>query len=113
VDAARLPQETYGQQNQVLRNLGDGTFSDVTAGAGSGMKLVQSSRGVAFGDYDDDGRTDAVVVNMDEGVALLHNATRNSPPLADGAARSAHARTVTGSARGSASGPAAGSRSGR
>jgi enediyne biosynthesis protein E4 len=77
VDAARLPQETYAQQNQVLRNLGDGTFADVTAGAGSGMQLVQSSRGVAFGDYDDDGRTDAVVVNMDEGVALLHNTTRN------------------------------------
>jgi enediyne biosynthesis protein E4 len=78
VDAARLPQETYAQQNQVLRNLGDGTFADVTAGAGSGMQVVKSSRGVAFGDYDDDGRTDAVVVNMDEGVTLLHNTTRNS-----------------------------------
>jgi hypothetical protein len=78
VDAARLPQETYAQQNQVLRNLGDGTFADVTAGAGSGMQVMKSSRGVAFGDYDDDGRTDAVVVNMDEGVTLLHNATRNA-----------------------------------
>ena len=77
VDAARLQQETYAQQNQVLRNLGDGTFADVTAGAGSGMQVVKSSRGVAFGDYDDDGRTDAVVVNMDDGVTLLHNATRN------------------------------------
>ena len=77
VDAARLPQETYAQQNQVLRNLGDGTFADVTGDAGSGLKLVQSSRGVAFGDYDDDGKTDAVVVNMDEGLALLHNTTRN------------------------------------
>jgi hypothetical protein len=78
VDAARLPQETYAQQNQVLRNLGDGTFADVTAGAGSGMQVVGSSRGVAFGDYDDDGRTDAAVVNMDEGVTLLRNTTRNA-----------------------------------
>ena len=77
VDAARLPQETYAQQNQVLRNLGDGTFADVTAGAGPGMQVVKSSRGVAFGDYDGDGRTDAVVVNMDDTVTLLHNTTRN------------------------------------
>jgi hypothetical protein len=77
VDAARLPQETYAQQNQVLRNLGDGAFADVTAGAGSGMQVIRSSRGVAFGDYDDDGHVDALVVNMDEGATLLHNTTRN------------------------------------
>jgi hypothetical protein len=78
VDAARLPQETYAQQNQVLRGLGDGTFADVTASAGFGLQAARSSRGVAFGDYDDDGRTDAVVVNMDDRVTLLHNATRNA-----------------------------------
>src|SRR4029453_14232496 len=44
---ARRPRETYAQQNQVLRNLGDGPFVDVTAGAGSGMQAVKSSRGVA------------------------------------------------------------------
>jgi len=78
VDAAHLPQETYAQQNQVLRNLGDGTFADVTASAGPGLQVVKSSRGVAFGDYDNDGRIDAVVVNMDDTLTLLHNTTRNS-----------------------------------
>src|SRR6266446_5676430 len=39
VDAAHLPQETYAQQNQVLRNLGDGTFADVTASAGPGLQV--------------------------------------------------------------------------
>jgi hypothetical protein len=77
VDAARLPQETYAQQNQVLRNLADGTFADVTENAGSGMQVLKSSRGVAFGDYDGDGRIDAAVVNMDDTVTLLHNATRS------------------------------------
>ncbi len=78
VDGARLPQETYGQQNQVLRNLGNGAFADVTSTAGAGLQVVKSSRGVAFGDYDNDGRIDAVVVNMDETLTLLHNTTRTA-----------------------------------
>jgi hypothetical protein len=77
VDSAHLPQETYAQQNQVLRNLGNGTFADVTPSAGSGLQVVKSSRGVAFGDFDNDGRIDAVVVNMDDTLTLLHNTTRN------------------------------------
>ena len=76
VDSARLPQETYAQQDQVLRNLGNGAFADVTASAGPGMQVVKSSRGVAFGDYDNDGTIDAVVVNMDDTLTLLHNTTR-------------------------------------
>jgi len=78
VDPAHLSQETYAQQDQVLRNLGNGTFADVTRSAGPGMQVVKSSRGVAFGDYDNDGRIDAVVVNMDDTLTLLHNATRNA-----------------------------------
>jgi hypothetical protein len=78
VDGARLPQETYAQPNQVLRNLGNGTFADVTPSAGPGLQVVKSSRGTAFGDFDNDGRIDAVVVNMDDRVTLLHNTTRNA-----------------------------------
>jgi len=77
VDAARLAQETYAQPNQVLRNLGNGTFADVTPSAGPGLRVVKSSRGVAFADFDNDGRMDAVVVNMDDTLTLLHNTTRN------------------------------------
>ena len=78
VDAARLPQETYAQGNQVLRNLGNGAFADVTAGAGPGLQVMKSSRGAAFGDYDDDGRVDVVVVNMDDTLTLLRNTTSNA-----------------------------------
>ena len=78
VDAAHLSQETYAQQNQVLRNLGNGSFADGTASGGPGLQVVKSSRGVAFGDFDNDGRIDAVVVNMDDTLTLLHNTTRNA-----------------------------------
>lgn len=77
VDAAQLP-ETYAQQSQLFRNLGNGTFAEVTRTAGAGMQVVKSSRGVAFADFDNDGRMDAVVVNMDDTLTLLHNTTRNA-----------------------------------
>jgi enediyne biosynthesis protein E4 len=78
VDGARLAQETYAQGNQVLRNTGDGAFADVTASAGPGLQVIKSSRGAAFGDYDNDGRVDVVVVNMDDTLTLLHNTTKNA-----------------------------------
>ena len=77
VDAAHLP-ETYAQQNQIFRNLGNGTFVEVTKTAGLGMQVVKSSRGVAFADFDSDGRMDAVVINIDDTLTLLHNTTRNA-----------------------------------
>jgi enediyne biosynthesis protein E4 len=77
VDSAHLAQETYAQQNQVLRNQGAGSFSDVTGTIG-GMQMMKSSRGVAFGDFDNDGRMDAVVVNMDDTLTLLRNTSRNT-----------------------------------
>lgn len=78
VDEAHLPQETYAQRNQLLRNLGNGEFADVTASAGVGMQVVKSSRGVAFSDFDNDGWMDIVVINMDDTLTLLHNVTRNA-----------------------------------
>jgi enediyne biosynthesis protein E4 len=56
--------------NRLFRNNGDGTFTDVTvragvAGAGYGM-------GVAAGDYDNDGRCDLFLANVN-GNQLLHN----------------------------------------
>ncbi len=77
VDAAELP-ETYAQQNQVFRNLGNGRFADVTRTAGGGLQVIKGSRGAAFGDFDNDGRVDVVVVNMGDTLTLLHNTTRNA-----------------------------------
>ena len=65
--------ETYRQQNVVYRNLAGKRFEDVTAEAGPGLGRSRSSRGAAFGDYDDDGDIDVVVMNMAEQVSLLRN----------------------------------------
>lgn len=75
VDAAGLPNETYAQQAQVFRNLGKGQFAEVSAGAGSGLQPARPGRGVAFGDFDNDGRVDIFIVNVDATPTLLHNVT--------------------------------------
>jgi hypothetical protein len=57
----------------VYRNLGNGRFLDVTAQSGPGVLTPHSSRGCAFGDYDNDGDTDVLVMNMNEPPSLLRN----------------------------------------
>ncbi len=51
----------YGPNN-LYRNLGDGTFEDVTAPSGTADRGF--GMGVAWGDYDGDGREDLYVSNM-------------------------------------------------
>jgi hypothetical protein len=69
---------TYLQRDQVFRNLGAGRFEDVSASAGPGLTPERSSRGAAFGDYDDDGDIDVLVVNMNDRPTLLRNDTAAS-----------------------------------
>ncbi|HEX7087601.1 MAG TPA: CRTAC1 family protein [Vicinamibacterales bacterium] len=57
----------------VFRNRGDGTFEDVTARSGPGPLDARSSRGAAFGDYDNDGDVDVLIMNMNEPPSLLRN----------------------------------------
>ena len=47
--------------NQLFRNLGNGRFEDVSARGGEPFKLLDVSRGAAFGDVDNDGDEDVVV----------------------------------------------------
>ena len=63
----------YQQRNQLLRNLGDGRFEDVTARAGAAFDLSAISRGAAFGDIDNDGDGDVLVANADGRPRLLVN----------------------------------------
>jgi hypothetical protein len=49
----------HGGTNQLFRNNGDGTFTDV--GAASGTNDTGSARGTAWGDYDQDGFLDLYV----------------------------------------------------
>ncbi len=69
----RLPGYPHRGPKVVFRNQGDGRFVDVTARSGPGAVTPHSSRGVAFGDYDNDGDVDALVMNMNEPPSLLRN----------------------------------------
>jgi hypothetical protein len=57
----------------VYQNLGDGRFKEVTAESGPGVLSLKSSRGCAFGDFDNDGDVDVLVMNMNEPPQLLRN----------------------------------------
>jgi hypothetical protein len=57
----------------VFRNLGNERFANVSAESGSGITTPHSSRGCAFGDFDNDGDVDWLVMNMNEPPSLLRN----------------------------------------
>ena len=64
----------YHQQKQVFLNEGK-RFRHATKDIGGGLVLEKSSRGAAFGDYDNDGDIDALVINMNDRPTLLRNDT--------------------------------------
>ncbi len=51
------------QRNQLFRNLGGGTFAEVSSQAGPAFAALLVSRGAAFGDLDNDGDVDVLVTN--------------------------------------------------
>ncbi len=61
----------------VLENRG-GKFVNVTSQVGSGLNIVQSSRGAAFDDFDNDGDIDVVVLNTNARPSILRNDSRSS-----------------------------------
>jgi enediyne biosynthesis protein E4 len=63
----------YKTPNVVFRNLGGGKFEELFDAAGPAMKEVHSSRGAAFGDFDNDGDIDVLIMNINEPPSLLRN----------------------------------------
>jgi len=65
-------------EDSVLRNNGNGTFTDVSAQLGSYFKFKKVGRGACFADYDNDGYLDAFIMVLGGRGILLHN---NPPPV--------------------------------
>jgi hypothetical protein len=66
--------EKVRQTNLVMAGLGKFKFAEATAGAGADFSTRKAThRGAAFGDFDNDGRVDALVTALDEGVELWRN----------------------------------------
>jgi hypothetical protein len=69
-------QHEYGQENTIYRNRGDGRFENVSDSAGPHFKEKHVGRGGTGLDYDNDGRMDLAVVNLNDKAILLRNETR-------------------------------------
>ncbi len=68
-----LPDYPYKSPCILFRNLGNGTFEELGAEAGPGIMEAHPGRGCAFGDFDNDGDVDVVIINMNEPPTLLRN----------------------------------------
>jgi hypothetical protein len=68
-----LPAYPFRTPRVIFRNLGRGKFEELIDEAGPGIAAAHSSRGCAFGDFDNDGDIDILVMNMNEPPSLLRN----------------------------------------
>jgi hypothetical protein len=73
-----LPNEVrYAQPIQLFRNLGNRTFDEIASVSGLNDLSLESRRGTAFGDVDNDGNLDVVVFNANGPPSLFLNETSN------------------------------------
>ena len=69
----KLPQYANKTPRAIFRNLGRGVFEELIEAAGPGVATAHCSRGCAFGDFDNDGDVDILIVNLNEPPSLLRN----------------------------------------
>jgi enediyne biosynthesis protein E4 len=72
----KLARYPYRTPAILFRNLGGGRFEELFQEAGPGVAECHSSRGCAFGDFDNDGDIDILIVNLNEPPSLLRNDVR-------------------------------------
>ena len=75
--SAVYPNRRFTEPNSIFRNMRNGRFEDVSSSAGADFQLEAAHRGVAFGDFDNDGRIDMVVTVLNGPVKLFRNITQS------------------------------------
>jgi hypothetical protein len=68
-----LAEDVFAEPNQLFRSTGNGRFEEYSLQDGTSERLIENSRAAAFGDYDNDGDIDILVVNNGGRVRLLQN----------------------------------------
>ncbi len=63
----------YGQEDQIFENEGNGKFRDASLELGKYFQKELVGRGVALGDYDNDGDIDVLIVNLNDHCVFLRN----------------------------------------
>lgn len=69
---------TYKEPRVLYHNNGNGTFADMSQAAGPALSLRASGRGLATGDFWNDGRQSIVIANMNSTPSLLVNRQRST-----------------------------------
>ena len=71
--AAEFERYPAASPRVLFRNLGNGRFEGLRDEAGPELGAARCSRGCAFGDFDNDGDVDILIVNLNEPPTLLRN----------------------------------------
>ena len=73
------PEVTYEEEKKLYRNVGKGMFEDITTSQGPDFRAPRIGRGLAVGDYDNDGWQDFLVNNNGEDAQLFRNEGASLP----------------------------------
>lgn len=69
---------TFRQRLMLFQNQNGKRFTDIAPALGVGLTKPILGRGLATGDYDNDGKMDALIVDYEGSPLLLHNRTRTA-----------------------------------